>query len=79
MRQVFIKSVRYILSEYAYTNGHKENENDHYNRSADDYVLQEGYGWASEWKPSKMIVIIDDGDGYSEVWSISILERIGGD
>lgn len=68
MRQVYTKSVRYIPGEYAYTNGHKGNECDHYNNSTGAYVSQKGYGWASEWKPSKIIVIIDAGDGYSEVW-----------
>ena len=68
MRQVYIKSVRYLPGEYAYTNGHKGNEHDHYNNSTGAYVSQKGYGWASEWKPSKIIVIIDAGDGYSEVW-----------
>lgn len=68
MRQVYTNSIKYIPGEYAYTNGHKGNERNYYNKSTGAYVTQKGYGWASEWKPSKIIVGIEIDDGVSEVW-----------
>lgn len=68
MRQVDTNSIKYIPGEYAYTNGHKGNEYDHYNKSTGAYVTQKGFGWASEWKPSKIIVSISTEDGNAEVW-----------
>ena len=68
MRQVNINSIKYIPGEYAYTNGHKGNEYGHYDKSIGAYVTQKGYGWATEWKTSKIIVNIDTEDGCSEVW-----------
>ncbi len=68
MRKAYTKSIKYIPGEYAYTNGHSGCERDHYNKATGAYVTQRGYGWASEWKPSKIIVGISTEDGYSEVW-----------
>lgn len=68
MRQVNTNSIRYIPGEYAYTNGHKRNERDRYNNSTGAYIRQKGYGWASEWKPSKIIVSVETEDGYFDVW-----------
>lgn len=68
MKQVFTNSIKYIPGEYANTNGHKGNEYGHYNKMTGAYVTQKGYGWTSEWKPSKIIVSIDTEDGYFEVW-----------
>ena len=68
MGQVYTNSIKYIPGEYAYTNGHKGNECDHFNDSTGAYVKQKGYGWASEWKPSKIIVSIETEDGCFDVW-----------
>ncbi len=68
MQQVKTKSIKYIPGEYAYTNGHKRNEYNHYNATTGTYVTQKGFGWASEWKPSKIIVRICTEDGETEVW-----------
>lgn len=38
------------------------------NATTGTYVTQKGFGWASEWKPSKIIVRICTEDGETEVW-----------
>ncbi len=58
---------KYEKGEYALTQGHKERERFHRN-SLGRYVCPCGYGWANEYKPSKIIVYIDVDGRREEVW-----------
>ncbi len=68
MTQAKINSIRFVPGEYAYTNGHKGHERSHYNKKKGAYVTQRGFGWASEWTPSKITIDISTKSGYFEVW-----------
>jgi len=59
--------IRYEAGSYVLTSGHKASERNHYSESR-GYVRQRGFGWASEFKPSKLILDVSiDGKRY-EVW-----------
>ena len=58
MKKYNTVSMQYIPGEYYITQGHKGHERNHYNKSG-RYVNQRGFGWASEYKSSELILYLE--------------------
>lgn len=54
-------SMQYVPGEYYMTQRHKAGERDHYNKSG-RYVQQKGFGWATEYKPSQLLLYLEQGE-----------------
>ncbi|HEY9059189.1 MAG TPA: hypothetical protein VIO64_01615 [Pseudobacteroides sp.] len=61
-----IISFYYETGEYAVTQGHKGYEKKH-NKSG-KYINPKGFGWATEYKPSRITLGIVVNGVYAEVW-----------
>lgn len=70
MEALFMKaktiSVTYEPGEYNLTQGHKGYEKKRYKNNR--YINPTGFGWATEYKPSRIIVGVDVKGLYAEVW-----------
>ena len=62
MKKYNTVSIQYIPGEYYITQGHKGYERNHYNKYG-RYVNQRGFGWASESKPSELLLYIESEEG----------------
>ncbi len=49
-----VKNIFYTPGDYTITNGHKQNEKHHYKNGK--YITPTGFGWASEYTPSTLIL-----------------------
>lgn len=58
MKKYNTVSMQYIPGEYYITQGHKGYECNHYTQYG-RYVTQRGFGWASESKPSELILYLE--------------------
>ena len=61
-----ISSFHYETGEYARTRGHNEYERNHYKSGR--YINPTGFGWATEYKPSRITLGIVVNGVHSEVW-----------
>lgn len=60
-------SITYQPGEYYKTQGHKRSERKHRSK-AGHIVNPTGFGWATESRPSRIIVGVDVKGKYAEVW-----------
>lgn len=61
-----IHSFNYDAGEYTKTQGHKGYERTHYRNGK--YINPTGFGWASEYRPSRITIGICVDGAYAEVW-----------
>lgn len=59
-------SMQYIPGEYYKTQRHKSGEKNHYNKSG-RFVRQDGFGWATESRPSQLLLYVESGEKSVEV------------
>lgn len=61
-----IHSFNYEAGEYTKTQGHKGYERTHYRNGK--HINPTGFGWASEYRPSRITIGICVDGAYAEVW-----------
>ena len=66
MKEVKTIGIHYIPGEKLFTQRHKKGERPHYGKNG-AFVNPTGFGYATETKPSKLILIVDTGEGMAQV------------
>ena len=74
--RVRVLSFAYVPGEYKLTQGHKAYERSSYKNG--QYVNPTGFGWASEGRPSKIIVNVEYEGKIYEVWVDHYFKEVWG-
>lgn len=61
-----VLSIKHEPGEFAITNGHKGNERKNYKNGK--YINPTGYGWGTEYKPSRIVITVYANSRIVEVW-----------